>query len=209
MDSFQGRLVAVSLVYFSAILLTLAAALFVPLVLELGNDATPWDQKQQASTQFLSLHTRLWPAILVLFGLLTVHTVIVSHRVAGPLYRFRKAFQAIAGGDLSRHVTIRKNDYLTKEAREINDMTASLRSHVEKSASATEQALDALSRLRDSAEASGSAEVNRLAGHLEAHLARVQEELTFFRTASGKAGTTEEANVADAAVASPAGSSST
>jgi methyl-accepting chemotaxis protein len=185
-DNFQRRLLAVSLSYFGAILLVFAATLFMPLMMALQDDAVSWDQKQQASSQFLALHTRLWPAIAVLFVLLTLHTVIVSHRVAGPLFQFRRAFRSIAQGNLSLRVAIRKNDYLTKEAKDINDMIASLESRVQNCRSAVEMASASLEGLRAAVSSGDSAEALRLFGHLEVHVARALRDLEHFETRASK-----------------------
>lgn len=129
-DDLQYRLLAVNLLYVVTVLLILAAALFLPLMLELGSEATSFAEKQEAASQFLSLHTRVWPALLAVFLLLAVHSLVVSHRVAGPLYGFRRVLRAVAEGKLTVRATIRKNDYLAKEADSINVMIAALQEKI-------------------------------------------------------------------------------
>ena len=184
-DSFQGRLVIFSFIYFFVILMTFAAVLFLPAMLDLSDAGTSWDQKQRASTQFLTLHTRLWPAVLVLFTLLAVHSVVVSHRVAGPLYKFRKVFRSIADGDLSMRVAIRKNDYLTKEVDDINAMVTVLRTRIEEFSAMSRKATEALGELREAAAAGDVSDVQRLSGHVEVHLSNIEEGLAFFKTEPG------------------------
>ena len=184
-DSFQGRLVVLSFFYFGVILLTFAAALFLPAMLELSDAAVSWDQKQRASTQFLTLHARVWPAVLVLFTLLAIHTVVVSHRVAGPLYKFRNVFRSVAEGDLSMRVAIRKNDYLTKEVDDINRMITVLRERIDDYSTLSRNATQALGELREAAASGNLAGVQRLSGHVEVHLAQMEEGLAFFTTAQG------------------------
>jgi methyl-accepting chemotaxis protein len=178
-DSFQTRLLAVTLAYLGVALIGFAAALFIPLVLQLESNSTSWDQKMLASSQFLALHARLWPAMAVLIVLVAVHVVIVSHRVAGPLYQFRKVFRAVAQGDLGRRVAIRKNDYLTKEMKDINDMIASLDKNIAESRGATERAMAILQELRRASEGE-LAETHRLTGHLEVHLEQAMKSLDFY-----------------------------
>lgn len=43
-----------------------------------------------------------------------------SHRIAGPAYRIVKSFERIREGDISFRVTLRKGDYLTEVADELN-----------------------------------------------------------------------------------------
>lgn len=54
----------------------------------------------------------------------------LSHRIAGPLYRFEKAAQAIGGGNLSSEVSIRADDELQDVARSMDGMVADLRARV-------------------------------------------------------------------------------
>ena len=129
-DDLQYRLLAVNLLYVVTVLLIFAAALFLPLMLELGSDATSLAEKQEAASQFLSLHTRVWPALLAVFLLLAIHSLVVSHRVAGPLVGFRRVLRAVAEGKLTVRASIRKNDYLAKEADSINVMIAALQEKI-------------------------------------------------------------------------------
>jgi methyl-accepting chemotaxis protein len=87
-------------------------------------------ERQEVASEFLSLHTRLWPAVVMLFVLLSIHSVFVSHRIAGPLFRFRKVLGAVAKGDLSVRLTLRKNDYLVKEGESVDAMILALRDRV-------------------------------------------------------------------------------
>jgi methyl-accepting chemotaxis protein len=49
-------------------------------------------------------------------------TLVVSHKIAGPLYRFRQAFKELAGGNFSEQVRLRKGDQLVEVAGDINQM---------------------------------------------------------------------------------------
>lgn len=130
-EDFQYRLLAFNLLYFLATLLIFAAVLFVPLIIRLESSTLSVAEKQEVATQLLSLDARVWPPILVVFLLLAIHSVLISHRIAGPLSRFRRLFEAVADGDLSVRLIIRGNDYLAKEARLFNEMAASLGSRVQ------------------------------------------------------------------------------
>jgi methyl-accepting chemotaxis protein len=129
-DHFQYRLMVINLLYFCTILLIFVAALFLPLILQLYSQTLSMTEQAEAASQFLSLHARVWPAVFVVFILLTVHSIFVSHRIAGPLYRFRGIFRAVAAGDLVSQVTLRKHDYLGKDLEVLNEMVASLRTKV-------------------------------------------------------------------------------
>ncbi len=68
---------------------------------------------------------------LITLGLVTVACIFVvlyiSHRIAGPLYRFEKELSEIAEGDLTKVVQLRKKDEITDMAQSLNRMTTSLR----------------------------------------------------------------------------------
>lgn len=53
-------------------------------------------------------------------------TVKFSHRLVGPLYRFRKIVQAITAGEEVPLVQLRKDDFLQELKDEINDMLRAL-----------------------------------------------------------------------------------
>ena len=71
---------------------------------------------------------------LITLGLITIAsiavTLIVSHRLFGPLYRFEKDLQEIGRGNLVKHISLRKEDQLKDFVVSINNMTASLHSKV-------------------------------------------------------------------------------
>ena len=122
LDEFQYRLLAFNLLYFFILLLVMAAFLFVPLMIKLDNSALPLADRQEVASLILSLHATLWPVIGIVFVLLAIHSVVVSHRIAGALYRFRAVFQSLALGNFTVRATLRKRDYLVKEAAELNAM---------------------------------------------------------------------------------------
>ena len=126
-DEFQYRILFLHVLYFVALILVFTSAIFVPLIMDLQNGVLSFAERHVVANQFLSLHSRIWPAVLILFVLLSAHSVFVSHRIAGPLYRFRKVMKTVASGDLSVRFTLRKKDYLEKEADLFADMIAALR----------------------------------------------------------------------------------
>lgn len=149
----QYRLLVVNLLYFCAIVLIFAAVVFLPLMVQLrsGSMASP-AEAEQVATEFLFLHARLWPALLLVLGLLALHSVIVSHRLAGPLYRFRRVLETVAEGDLSVRAKIRRNDYLTNEVAVINEMIEALAKRIaciEEQSTAMRAAVNDLMRARE------------------------------------------------------------
>lgn len=67
---------------------------------------------------------------LVTLALITlaaiVVTLFISHRIAGPMFRFEKDLKQVAKGDLNLRVHLRKKDQFSEMARSFNEMVASL-----------------------------------------------------------------------------------
>ena len=158
-STLQYRLLLVNLAYFGVIVLALVGLLLLPPLLRLRT--APLDASAEnlaAANEFLVLHARLWPALLIVLALLALHSVIVSHRIAGPLYRFRRVFEAVAAGDLSVRARLRKHDYLMPEADALNEMLEALAARVaglEEEARAVREALADLERARNGGSADG------------------------------------------------------
>lgn len=66
---------------------------------------------------------------LVLMLLISLY---VSHRFAGPIYRFEKSAQVVGGGDLTHRVSLRTGDELMELQEEFNGMVAGLQGLVQK-----------------------------------------------------------------------------
>lgn len=71
---------------------------------------------------------------LITLALLTVATIFVtlfiSHRIAGPLFRFEKELKEIGDGNLTKQVMLRKKDQTAELAESINSMVNALREKV-------------------------------------------------------------------------------
>lgn len=52
--------------------------------------------------------------------------VFVSHRLAGPLYRFEKSLGEIAGGDLTHRFSLRENDEMKEMGERLNDFSSKM-----------------------------------------------------------------------------------
>jgi methyl-accepting chemotaxis protein len=78
--------------------------------------------------------TAILPAViytnLITLGVVSVImifvTLYISHKIAGPMFRFEKEIQSIAQGDLSKVISLRKEDQVKEMADSLNQMTRSL-----------------------------------------------------------------------------------
>lgn len=69
-------------------------------------------------------------AIYVLFVVLI--SAILSHKMAGPLYRFEQTCKAIANGDFSQRVHLRKGDQFVELQDEFNKMMDRVEAEIKK-----------------------------------------------------------------------------
>jgi methyl-accepting chemotaxis protein len=71
---------------------------------------------------------------LITLGLITLATIIatlfISHRLAGPMFRFEKELRAIGEGDFTKDIRLRKHDQMIAMANDMNRMTTSLREKI-------------------------------------------------------------------------------
>ena len=150
-DTFQLRLAAVGVFHFLIVVVIFASALFLPLIITLRSGDVSSPDVQKAAHEFLTLHNRLWLPLLGAFAFLILHNIIVTHRVAGPLLRFRQFLRSVGDGDLATRLSIRKSDYLQKEADAINEMLTGLRDKVGRVELELDQAKELWTSLRVSA----------------------------------------------------------
>jgi methyl-accepting chemotaxis protein len=181
-STFQYRLLVVNFFYYCAIVLIVAGVLFLPPMWQLRS-ATSFEESEHVAVAFLFLHARLWPALLLVLGLLAFHSVIVSHRIAGPLYRFERIWTAMAAGDLSVRARLRKSDYLKREAAVMNEMIAALAARIsdlDAQIAAVRASFDDVRRAREG----GSAEtLDRRLQHLGGLLDDLATRMGQFRVA--------------------------
>ena len=54
-------------------------------------------------------------------------TLFISHRIAGPAYRFKKTLSDLSGGNFSENCRLRRKDSLQDVAKALNDMMSGVR----------------------------------------------------------------------------------
>lgn len=118
----QFRLLIYNAIYFLTLLLCIGAGLFLPLYFQISDPNLSPEQLGHVADMVLYIHSRLWPVVLAIFVILSVHSILVSHKIAGPLYRFRTIFKKIAQGEISEQFSIRKGDFLVNEKQRLEEM---------------------------------------------------------------------------------------
>ena len=71
-------------------------------------------------------NSKLIPQAFLLIILIGCGSIFLTHKIAGPLYRFRKCFEAVKEGDLTARAYLRKNDEGMSSANAFNDMIKTL-----------------------------------------------------------------------------------
>lgn len=194
-DELQHRLLLVNIGYFSIVLAIFVAALFGPLVARLLDPASTMLERESVASQFFWLDQSIWVPLFLTFVGLGAHSVLVSHRIAGPLYQLRRVLSAVADGDLTVRATLRKKDYLRKEEAVVNDLVQALNARLSVVDDQTAGIVGCLGRLESSLEAGSTDRVLADLRQVRAHTAALEAVLREFTTqpgapltASGQAG---------------------
>jgi methyl-accepting chemotaxis protein len=177
---FQNRMLLFTFLYFVVTVVFFAAVLFIPLMRGLEIEGLSPEQRGIVAGEFLSLHYRFWPAIPVVLVLLGAHSILVSHRVAGPLHRFRKIYREVAKGDLTGVVRLRKNDYLKDDAELLSLMIDSLRSRLREIDYLDERMQVRLAELRAAIDSGSPAEVLERLGDVETVACKLRSDIKGF-----------------------------
>ncbi|WP_136809553.1 methyl-accepting chemotaxis protein [Desulfosediminicola flagellatus] len=128
-DNIQYKFMAIILIYVLVTIIISGLMMFLPSIIELSSgEATA--RQQRAAQEILLMHKRFWPALIVVLFFISAHSMLIFHRIFGPLYRFRGIFKMVKNGDLSVVAKIRKNDFLHTEEIAIREMITSLKINV-------------------------------------------------------------------------------
>jgi len=131
MEPHQLRRMALQFLYLFIFFLFFFTVYFVPLARQMDDDSLPFEGKQRVAHQILAFHNRVLPVMSIVIIMFVVNFAIDAHRISGPLYRFRTIFKSIGDGDLCVRTSIRKKDYLQKEAELLTGMVESLRRRID------------------------------------------------------------------------------
>ena len=145
--SHQYRFLAIILTYNLIIVAFLMISLFVPEIIKMQDEGLSFAVRAAAADRVLTMHMRLWPAMIALICFIGLHSFRVFHRFIGPLFRFTRAFEQIRNGDLNFSVKLRKKDYLHREEESLNMMIDVLAERIRESQLSSEDALRSLEEL--------------------------------------------------------------
>ena len=89
-------------------------------------------ERDTLETALRSVNRSLVPKILLLAALLSIVCILISHKIAGPMYRIEKSAEAIQHGDLLANFRIRRGDEMRDTAGALEDMVESLHDDIKK-----------------------------------------------------------------------------
>ncbi len=115
----QRKYVFLSLVPIVISAFLIIVLLFLPLDVLLFSSASP-AAKQAIIQDLRALGFRIWPAVFLAMLVSASLSVFVTHRFAGPLYRFQQFADRMAQGDLSARFKLRKGDDLMELETAVN-----------------------------------------------------------------------------------------
>lgn len=117
----QLKIAFTNILHIALITLLSISVVLSPLIYDIFYSADV-ETQYHAARSFVSLIGWLLPALGLTLVLVFIHQLIITHQVCGPLINFTHTFSAIAQGDLTRRIQLRKNDFLKAEALHVNGM---------------------------------------------------------------------------------------
>jgi methyl-accepting chemotaxis protein len=116
----QYSLLALTFIYAIILIAVLASSLFIPLMIDMGTGTGPSSEAIKASYVILYLHKNFWTPILLTLIAIGLHSVRISHKIAGPIYRIDLFFRDLIKGLVAEPIHLRNDDYLSEEVATIN-----------------------------------------------------------------------------------------
>lgn len=177
----QYKLVAVNFLYLFAIVLMVSMTVGAPIIGSLDDATLASSLRDESARRLLTLYDSTSLGVLLLVALCLFHSVLISHRIAGPLYRFKQCFRQLAGGDLGVVVKIRHGDYLDPETEVMNRMIEELSSKVRSIRESFASTTHTLPELAQALEREDSREAAVLCGKLGTELDDLGRKIRVFR----------------------------
>lgn len=126
----QGSLVLYGIAYGTLVLLAISAGVFVPLLRAL-DPSSEGPIPAELSIVMLYLHEHLWWLLGACMVLVVLGAVLFSHRIAGPMVRFKRNLRLLGDGKLPAELRTRRNDFLKEEVVCLNEAVAGIAERVD------------------------------------------------------------------------------
>ncbi len=116
----QGRLMAAFFIQLLVFVSVLSVSLFLPPMTVLRQEHAEPTKLLAAAREMIALDARYWPAMMAAVALVLLFGLRTSHKLAGPLYRFRCVFDALRRREDPGRVRLREGDFLIPEAEQLD-----------------------------------------------------------------------------------------
>jgi methyl-accepting chemotaxis protein len=182
----------VYLLHFTAVLVIVFSAFVLVFTRQLEHSSLSAVQQQEVAGRIMWFYGHMWPFMWGVFMLLVIHSIYVTHKIAGPLYRIKNVLWSVGSGDLTRKVTIRDRDYLSEEAKAVNDVIDIFRKKIEGSQVLSSSASTALAGLSRAIEQGTPDETAQRLEEATSQLEKLRTSLGYFTVATRPNGPTSE-----------------
>ena len=122
----QSKYIAFVGAYLLSYIVILNLVLYFPILHTLSSKDASLMEQEKAAALFFSLETNYLPFMLLLMVLFCLHTLTVTHKFFGPIFRVKMLLKQMSEGDLSIKCHFRKSDYLFDLRDSFNEMLGSL-----------------------------------------------------------------------------------
>jgi hypothetical protein len=113
------------------VLVAMSIGIFAPLLSNLGAQAPNEPADFDSSVVMLYMHENFWYVAVACLVLVTACALRLSHRIAGPMVRFKRNLRFVAEGLLPPALRTRRHDYMKEEVACLNAAVAGVRARVE------------------------------------------------------------------------------
>ncbi len=180
----QVKLMMISFCYVIFFCAVIGAYLFIPVMKDLDKSDIGSDQALVAAKHILYLNEKFWPALLLSFFAIACHSIFISHKIAGPLYRFNRIFKAMQEGTVPTSIRLRPGDYLYGEMRNINQMLERLRGKLTELQEAQARLNRSIVTCKDSVGHSSTSELIKKMEDLAEQGKTLEEKVGYFKVIS-------------------------
>ena len=127
--------------------------------------------------------------IIVITAIIGIAILIyMSHRIAGPLYRFEKILTDVGRGDLTQRFKLRDNDQLSELSQSITELTNTMDNRVSDIKFRTHELSGLLREIKTSAPSgpSDSIDIENLLKEVSENVQALEEVVNYFKTSENR-----------------------
>jgi methyl-accepting chemotaxis protein len=115
----QTKYIVLTILLLLTYTLLFVLILFTPYIVPLYIDY-PLEEQTKAARMLLTLHKTVWPALGAVILTMSTLSIFITHKIAGPVYHFRKVLAEVSGGNLDISIKLREKDDLKELAEHLN-----------------------------------------------------------------------------------------